>query len=522
MPAVPQPLARQPRLRRRRHALRHRRRRRELQLRRLRPGRQPAQPVRRPARRRRRHDDAADRARAARCARRTCARPATRPRSTARSCASTPTPAPRWPTTRSPARRRQRAPDRRVRPAQPVPHTFRPGTNEVWAGDVGWNDLGGDQPRHRPRRPASATSAGPATRAPAAWAPTTTPTSTSASRSTRGRRRARHAVLHLQPRRTVVAGDGCPNGGSSITGLAFYDGGNFPAAYEGALFFADYSRHCIWVMFTGANGLPDPSTRQAFVTGGPGRSTSRSARAATCSTSTSTAARSTASTPPRATRRRPPRHATPASGAAPLTVDFDGRPRPTPNGDTLSYAWDLDDDGAFDDSTSATASFTYTAPGDHTVRLRVSDPSGLSDTTTVMVHVGTPPTATIDTPVAGTTWRVGQTDRVLGQRPRLAGQPAAGREPHLGAEPAALRERRELPHPSGAELPGRRLRIVQRARPRVPLLSRAPAQGDRRQRPLDHRDAPARPAHRRLTVDSDPPGLQLSLGSQTARRALHP
>ena len=59
-------------------------------------------------------------------------------------------------------------------------------------------------------------------------------------------------------------------GGSSISGLAFYNGGTFPSAYNGALFFADYSRRCIWVMFEGANGLPDPATRQVFVTGGPG------------------------------------------------------------------------------------------------------------------------------------------------------------------------------------------------------------------------------------------------------------
>ena len=30
--------------------------------------------------------------------------------------------------------------------------TVRPGTNEVWIGDVGWNDVGGDQPRPRRQR----------------------------------------------------------------------------------------------------------------------------------------------------------------------------------------------------------------------------------------------------------------------------------------------------------------------------------------------------------------------------------
>ena len=72
VPAVPEPLDRRPGVRHRRHALRERRRRRELQLRRLGPGRQPGEPVRRSAGRR-----AARRRpppRAARCAARTSSR----------------------------------------------------------------------------------------------------------------------------------------------------------------------------------------------------------------------------------------------------------------------------------------------------------------------------------------------------------------------------------------------------------------------------------------------------------------
>ena len=48
-----------------------------------------------------------------------------------------------------------------------------------------------------------------------------------------------------------------PRNGSAITGLAFYNGGAYPTSYNGALFFADHSRNCIWVMTAGSNGLPD-------------------------------------------------------------------------------------------------------------------------------------------------------------------------------------------------------------------------------------------------------------------------
>ncbi len=66
--------------------------------------------------------------------------------------------------------------------------------------------------------------------------------------------------------RTWWRATSCEAGSSSITGLAFYPGGSYPARYDGALFFADYSRNCIWVMLKGANGLPDPTKLESFAT----------------------------------------------------------------------------------------------------------------------------------------------------------------------------------------------------------------------------------------------------------------
>jgi len=100
--------------------------------------------------------------------------------------------------------------------------------------------------------------------------------------------------------------------------------------------------------------------------------------------------------------------ASPTTGAAPLTVTFDGTGSSDPDGDPLSYAWDLDGDGAYDDSTATRPTWTYTASGSYAAKLRVTDPGGLSGTATVLVTVGnTPPTATITAPPAGTTWKVG-------------------------------------------------------------------------------------------------------------------
>lgn len=49
------------------------------------------------------------------------------------------------------------------------------------------------------------------------------------------------------------------------------------------------------------------------------------------------------------------------------------------NGDLLTYAWDLDGDGAFDDATGPTASFRGNRPpGHYTVAVPVSDGTSTS------------------------------------------------------------------------------------------------------------------------------------------------
>jgi hypothetical protein len=65
---------------------------------------------------------------------------------------------------------------------------------------------------------------------------------------------------------------------------------------------------------------------------------------------------------------------------------------------TLSYAWDLDNDGAYDDATGATATFDQVGQdGSFSVGLQVTDGYGLTDTATATVNVGNVlPTVSID------------------------------------------------------------------------------------------------------------------------------
>jgi PKD repeat protein len=111
------------------------------------------------------------------------------------------------------------------------------------------------------------------------------------------------------------------------------------------------------------------------------------------------------------TGNRPPTAvatASPSSGNAPLTVQFNGTGSSDPDGDAITYAWDLDGDGAYDDSTSPQPVFTYMTST--LVGLRVSDAAGATGTTTVAVSINSEfPMPVIDSPPSTLLWTVGQT-----------------------------------------------------------------------------------------------------------------
>jgi glucose/arabinose dehydrogenase len=213
----------------------------------------------------------------------------------------------------------------------------------------------------------------------------------------------------------VVTGESCPTGGSSVTGLAFYPqaGGPYPAAFNGALFFADYSRQCIWVMKPATpGGPPSPARIETFVAPasgpvdlaiGPGGELYW----ADIGGGTIRRIRYTAgNTPPTAEIE-----AAPTSGPLPLAVQFDGTgsldPDPADQ-DRLTYAWDFTDDGTVD-ATGRTASFTYQSQGTFRARLTVTDTLGATDATTVTITAGAiAPDAQITTPDPTLTWAVGQ------------------------------------------------------------------------------------------------------------------
>ncbi|HEU0235287.1 MAG TPA: ThuA domain-containing protein [Candidatus Limnocylindrales bacterium] len=101
--------------------------------------------------------------------------------------------------------------------------------------------------------------------------------------------------------------------------------------------------------------------------------------------------------------------ASPTSGAVPLTVQFssEGSFDPDP-GESISFAWDFDGNGTID-SMDPHPSHTYTAIGQFTARLTVTDSSGKSSSANTTITVGnTAPAIVIDAPVDGGLFAFGE------------------------------------------------------------------------------------------------------------------
>lgn len=152
----------------------------------------------------------------------------------------------------------------------PFRMTTRPGTGELWLAEVGWRSVEEidrlRDPRERVRnfgwpcyegtRPQPEYAAAGLSICTDLYAqgPVTSPW---------------FGYAHGKP---LSGRDDCTTGpGSSISGVAFRSSaGNYPSSYDGALFFSDFSRNCIWVMRAGADGLPDPATVRSFVSDAAG------------------------------------------------------------------------------------------------------------------------------------------------------------------------------------------------------------------------------------------------------------
>lgn len=218
---------------------------------------------------------------------------------------------------------------------------------------------------------------------------------------------------------SVSTGDECPlESGSALGGISVYEGNQFPSKYKGALFFTDSVRGCVWVMYPGEDGRPDPVTTERFlregkiypavdIEEGPGGYLYYADLFGNESFGAG-AIHKISYAPGAPTARL---SANPPYGTTlPLHVTFDAGASTDPQGEPLEYEWDLDGNGSFETDGGVSHEVAYDDSENHTVAVRVRDSENLTSVARVTVYPGdAPPSIEIEEPAPTLKWSVGDT-----------------------------------------------------------------------------------------------------------------
>jgi glucose/arabinose dehydrogenase len=163
-----------------------------------------------------------------------------------------------------------------------------------------------------------------------------------------------------------------PGGGGALTGLAFYSGNVFPAAYQDAVFFTDFNQQ-----FLASSSLANPPvTGFALLTSHAGFIADMEYHDGflyllDIYTNQILKLEYTDNPAPTAVLG-----ADATLGAAPLPVVFSAAGSTVPPNTTATYVWDFGEGGSPSETASPAITHTYTVDGNYTASLTVKDSSG--------------------------------------------------------------------------------------------------------------------------------------------------
>jgi glucose/arabinose dehydrogenase len=311
----------------------------------------------------------------------------------------------------------------------PFRMTSRPGTDELYVGDVGdqtWEEIDMIVPPNTALTPTTIPNFGwPCYEGPAidpAWQSLGTNLCNNLYGQANAITQPVYTYSHYNsnnPDGPCFVGDSNGKMSSSISGLAFYEGAKdgsveFGSAsstdYKGALFFTDYSRNCLAVLFPDVNGHPDPNSMVQIasnlshpvdlVTGAGGDLFYVDLDGGVV--------------------HRIVYHTDPIASIAPVPVflgpgvahlNGSASSDPDPNDYIVSWNWYLQgqsDTSGAPDATGATYDWNVPSAGVFPVRLKVVTHLGYTASTEYDVDASdAPPVPVIDTPLDSLTWTVG-------------------------------------------------------------------------------------------------------------------
>lgn len=148
----------------------------------------------------------------------------------------------------------------------PFRFAIRPGTNDVWIGNVGWDTWEAIDRIDNPTASPVKNFGWPCYEGPAQQ-PDYQAVGLSLCQ-TLSDSSVTPPYFAYQHTSQVVPGESCPTDqvGTVISGLTFQNvtGDPYPSEYDGSLFFTDKLRDCIWAMERNGSTLPDPTRIKTF------------------------------------------------------------------------------------------------------------------------------------------------------------------------------------------------------------------------------------------------------------------